>query len=260
LRNCKAKTQKRNETQEIYIPPGPRLGDKVIEFNHVNKAFDDKMLIEDLSFSIPAGAIVGVIGGNGAGKSTLFKMITGQESPDSGTVELGDTVELAYVDQSRDALDGSRMVWAEVFDEQDMITVGNYSIPSRAYLGRFNFKGGDQQKFVKDLSGGERNRLHLAKTLKQGGNVLLLDEPTNDLDVETLRALEEALLAFPGTVLVISHDRWFLDRIATHILAYEGDSQATCFEGNYTEYEEDRKKRLGGEIIPTRVKYRRLAD
>jgi sulfate-transporting ATPase len=253
-------TQKRNETQEIYIPPGPRLGDKVIEFSQVNKAFDDKMLIEDLSFSIPAGAIVGVIGGNGAGKSTLFKMITGQESPDSGTVELGDTVELAYVDQSRDALDGSKTVWAEVSDEQDMITVGNYSIPSRAYLGRFNFKGGDQQKFVKDLSGGERNRLHLAKTLKQGGNVLLLDEPTNDLDVETLRALEEALLAFPGTVLVISHDRWFLDRIATHILAYEGDSQATFFEGNYTEYEEDRKKRLGGEIIPTRVKYRRLAD
>ena len=253
-------TQKRNETQEIYIPPGPRLGDKVIEFSHVNKAFDDKMLIEDLSFSIPAGAIVGVIGGNGAGKSTLFKMITGQESPDSGTVEIGDTVELAYVDQSRDALDGSKTVWAEVSDEQDMITVGNYSIPSRAYLGRFNFKGGDQQKFVKDLSGGERNRLHLAKTLKQGGNVLLLDEPTNDLDVETLRALEEALLAFPGTVLVISHDRWFLDRIATHILAYEGDSQVTFFEGNYTEYEDDRKKHLGGEIIPTRVKYRRLAD
>lgn len=253
-------TQKRNETQEIYIPPGPRLGDKVIEFSQVNKAFDDKMLIDDLSFSVPAGAIVGVIGGNGAGKSTLFKMITGQESPDSGTVELGDTVELAYVDQSRDALDGSKTVWAEVSDEQDMITVGNYSIPSRAYLGRFNFKGGDQQKFVKDLSGGERNRLHLAKTLKQGGNVLLLDEPTNDLDVETLRALEEALLAFPGTVLVISHDRWFLDRIATHILAYEGDSQAIFFEGNYTEYEVDRKKRLGGEIIPTRVKYRRLAD
>ena len=253
-------TQKRNETQEIYIPPGPRLGDKVIEFSHVNKAFDDKMLIEDLSFSLPAGAIVGVIGGNGAGKSTLFKMITGQESPDSGSVELGDTVELAYVDQSRDSLDGSKTVWAEVSGEQDIITVGNYSIPSRAYLGRFNFKGGDQQKFVKDLSGGERNRLHLAKTLKQGGNVLLLDEPTNDLDVETLRALEEALLTFPGTVLVISHDRWFLDRIATHILAYEGDSQATFFEGNYTEYEEDRKKRLGGEIIPTRVKYRRLAD
>ena len=253
-------TQKRNETQEIYIPPGPRLGDKVIEFSHVNKAFDDKMLIEDLSFSVPAGAIVGVIGGNGAGKSTLFKMITGHESPDSGSVELGDTVELAYVDQSRDSLDGSKTVWAEVSGEQDIITVGNYSIPSRAYLGRFNFKGGDQQKFVKDLSGGERNRLHLAKTLKQGGNVLLLDEPTNDLDVETLRALEEALLTFPGTVLVISHDRWFLDRIATHILAYEGDSQATFFEGNYTEYEEDRKKRLGGEIIPTRVKYRRLAD
>ena len=253
-------TQKRNETQEIYIPPGPRLGDKVIEFSHVNKAFDDNMLIEDLSFSVPAGAIVGVIGGNGAGKSTLFKMITGPESPDSGTIELGETVELAYVDQSRDALDGSKTVWAEVSDEQDMITVGNYSIPSRAYLGRFNFKGGDQQKFVQDLSGGERNRLHLSKTLKQGGNVLLLDEPTNDLDVETLRALEEALLAFPGTVLVISHDRWFLDRIATHILAYEGDSQTIFLEGNYTEYEEDRKKRLGGEIIPTRVKYRRLAD
>ena len=253
-------TQKRNETQEIYIPPGPRLGDKVIEFSQVSKAFDDKMLIDDLSFAVPAGAIVGVIGGNGAGKSTLFKIITGQESPDSGTVEVGDTVQLAYVDQSRDTLDGSKTVWAEVSDEQDIINVGNYSIPSRAYLGRFNFKGGDQQKFVKDLSGGERNRLHLSKTLKQGGNVLLLDEPTNDLDVETLRALEEALLVFPGTVLVISHDRWFLDRIATHILAYEGDSQATFFEGNYSEYEEDRKKRLGGEIIPTRVKYRRLAD
>ena len=253
-------TQKRNETQEIYIPPGPRLGDKVIEFNHVNKAFEDKMLIDDLSFSVPAGAIVGVIGGNGAGKSTLFKMIIGQEAPDSGTVELGDTVQLAFVDQSRDTLDGSKTVWAEVSDEQDNITVGNYTIPSRAYLGRFNFKGGDQQKFVKDLSGGERNRLHLAKTLKQGGNVLLLDEPTNDLDVETLRALEEALLAFPGTVMVISHDRWFLDRIATHILAYEGESQVTFFEGNYSEYEDDRKKRLGGDMIPTRVKYRRLAD
>ncbi|MDB2413227.1 energy-dependent translational throttle protein EttA [Litoricolaceae bacterium] len=253
-------TQKRNETQEIYIPPGPRLGDKVIEFNHVNKAFDNKMLIDDLSFSVPAGAIVGVIGGNGAGKSTLFKMIIGQETPDSGTVELGDTVQLAFVDQSRDTLDGSKTVWAEVSDEQDNITVGNYTIPSRAYLGRFNFKGGDQQKFVKDLSGGERNRLHLAKTLKQGGNVLLLDEPTNDLDVETLRALEEALLAFPGTVMVISHDRWFLDRIATHILAYEGESQITFFEGNYSEYEDDRKKRLGGDMIPTRVKYRRLAD
>ncbi|MDC0378953.1 energy-dependent translational throttle protein EttA [Litorivicinus sp.] len=253
-------TQKRNETQEIYIPPGPRLGDKVIEFNHVNKAFDDKMLIDDLSFSVPAGAIVGVIGGNGAGKSTLFKMIIGQETPDSGTVELGDTVQLAFVDQSRDTLDGSKTVWAEVSDEQDNITVGNYTIPSRAYLGRFNFKGGDQQKFVKDLSGGERNRLHLAKTLKQGGNVLLLDEPTNDLDVETLRALEEALLTFPGTVMVISHDRWFLDRIATHILAYEGESQVTFFEGNYSEYEDDRKKRLGGDMIPTRVKYRRLAD
>ena len=253
-------TQKRNETQEIYIPPGPRLGDKVIEFSQVSKAFDDNVLIDNLSFAVPAGAIVGVIGGNGAGKSTLFKIITGQETPDSGTVEIGDTVQLAYVDQSRDTLDGSKTVWAEVSDEQDIINVGNYSIPSRAYLGRFNFKGGDQQKFVKDLSGGERNRLHLSKTLKQGGNVLLLDEPTNDLDVETLRALEEALLVFPGTVLVISHDRWFLDRIATHILAYEGDSQAIFFEGNYSEYEEDRKKRLGGDIIPTRVKYRRLAS
>ena len=253
-------TQKRNETQEIYIPPGPRLGDKVIEFSQVSKAFDDNVLIDNLSFAVPAGAIVGVIGGNGAGKSTLFKIITGQETPDSGTVEIGDTVNLAYVDQSRDTLDGSKTVWAEVSDEQDIINVGNYSIPSRAYLGRFNFKGGDQQKFVKDLSGGERNRLHLSKTLKQGGNVLLLDEPTNDLDVETLRALEEALLVFPGTVLVISHDRWFLDRIATHILAYEGDSQAIFFEGNYSEYEEDRKKRLGGDIIPTRVKYRRLAS
>ena len=252
--------QKRNETQEIYIPPGPRLGDKVIEFDHVSKSFDGRLLIDDLSMSIPAGAIVVIIGGNGAGKSTLFKMITGQETPDSGSVTIGDTVELAYVDQSRDSLDGKKSVWEEISDGQDIITVGNYSIPSRAYLGRFNFKGGDQQKFVKDLSGGERNRLHLAKTLKQGGNVLLLDEPTNDLDVETLRALEEALLGFPGTVMVISHDRWFLDRIATHIMAYEGDSQVMLFEGNYTEYEEDRKKRLGGEIIPTRVRYRRLAD
>ena len=239
-------TQKRNETQEIYIPPGPRLGDKVIEFRQVSKAFDDKMLIDDLSFAVPAGAIVGVIGGNGAGKSTLFKIITGQETPDSGTVEVGDTVQMAYVDQSRDTLDGSKTVWAEVSDEQDIINVGNYSIPSRAYLGRFNFKGGDQQKFVKDLSGGERNRLHLSKTLKQGGNVLLLDEPTNDLDVETLRALEEALLVFrdcPSDLarpLVSGPNRY------THILAYEGDSQATFFEGNYSEYEEERKKRLGG--------------
>ncbi len=253
-------TQKRNETQEIYIPPGPRLGDKVIEVEGVSKSFEGRLLIDNLTCSIPAGAIVGIIGGNGAGKSTLFKMITGVETPDAGSVTLGDTVKLAYVDQSRDALDGKKTVWEEVSDGQDIITVGNYSVPSRAYLGRFNFKGGDQQKFVKDLSGGERNRLHLANTLKQGGNVLLLDEPTNDLDVETLRALEEALLSFPGTVMVISHDRWFLDRIATHILAYEGDSQVTFFEGNYTEYEEDRKKRLGGEIVPTRVRYRKLAD
>ena len=253
-------TQKRNETQEIYIPPGPRLGDKVIEFRNVEKTFDKKVLMSDLSFSIPTGAIVGIIGGNGAGKSTLFKIISGQEVPDLGSVELGDTVRIAYVDQSRDALRDDKTVWQEVSDEQDVITVGNYTIPSRAYLGRFNFKGGDQQKFVKNLSGGERNRLHLAKTLKQGGNVLLLDEPTNDLDVETLRALEEALLVFPGTVLVISHDRWFLDRIATHILAYEGDSEVILFEGNYAEYEEDRKRRRGGETIPTRVKYRKLAD
>lgn len=253
-------SQKRNETQEIYIPPGPRLGDKVIVFKDVAKSFEHKMLFEGLSLQVPAGAIVGIIGGNGAGKSTLFKLITGQETADGGEIEIGDTVQLAYVDQSRDALEGKHTVWEEISDGQDIITVGNYSIPSRAYLGRFNFKGGDQQKFVKDLSGGERNRLHLAKTLKEGGNVLLLDEPTNDLDVETLRALEEALLAFPGTILVISHDRWFLDRIATHILAYEGDSQVTFFEGNYTEYEEDRKKRLGGDIIPTRVRHRKLAD
>ena len=223
-------------------------------------AYDGKPALENVSLTLTPGSLTALVGSNGAGKSTLFKMIIGQETPDSGTVELGDTVQLAFVDQSRDTLDGSKTVWAEVSDEQDNITVGNYTIPSRAYLGRFNFKGGDQQKFVKDLSGGERNRLHLAKTLKQGGNVLLLDEPTNDLDVETLRALEEALLAFPGTVMVISHDRWFLDRIATHILAYEGESQVTFFEGNYSEYEDDRKKRLGGDMIPTRVKYRRLAD
>ena len=252
-------TQARNETQEIYIPPGPRLGEKVIELHGVSKSYGDKQLFEDLSFSIPQGAIVGVIGGNGAGKSTLFKLITGQEQPDTGEVVVGETVKLGYVDQSRDTLDGSKTVWEEVSDGLDQITVGNYQISSRAYLGRFNFKGQDQQKWVKDLSGGERNRLHLANTLKQGGNVLLLDEPTNDLDVETLRALEEAVLAFPGVVVMISHDRWFLDRISSHILAYEGDSTVSFFEGNYTEYEADRKKRLG-DIQPTRVKYKKLGN
>ena len=252
--------QTRNETQEIYIPPGPRLGDNVISLENVSKSYGDKLLVDDLSFTVPPGAIVGVIGGNGAGKSTLFKMIAGKEQPDSGTVKVGETVQLAYVDQMR-TLDGTKTVWEEISDNQDFITVGNYKVSSRAYAGRFNFKGGDQQKFVKDLSGGERNRLHLAKLLKEGGNVLLLDEPTNDLDVETLRALEEALLAFPGCAVVISHDRWFLDRIATHILAYEGESKAVFFEGNYTEYEEDLKKRLGDSgAQPTRVHYKKLAD
>ena len=252
-------TQARNETQEIYIPPGPRLGENVIELNGVSKSYGDKQLFEDLSFRVPQGAIVGVIGGNGAGKSTLFKLITGDEQPDTGTVTVGETVKLGYVDQSRDSLDGDKTVWEEVSGGSDLIKVGNYEISSRAYLGRFNFKGQDQQKWVKDLSGGERNRLHLANTLKQGGNVLLLDEPTNDLDVETLRALEEAVLAFPGVVIMISHDRWFLDRISTHILAYEGESKVTFFEGNYTEYEADRKKRLG-DLQPTRVKYKKLGD
>lgn len=251
--------QKRNETQELYIPPGPRLGDMVIEMENVTKSFGDRLLIDNLSFSVPKGAIVGIIGPNGAGKSTFFKMIMGKESPDAGTIRIGETVQLAYVDQSRDALDGSKTVWQELSDGQDIITVGNFQIPSRAYVGRFNFKGTDQQKFVKDLSGGERNRVHLAKLLRSGGNVLLLDEPTNDLDVETLRALEEALLTFPGCALVISHDRWFLDRIATHILAFEGDSTVTWFTGNYNEYETDRLKRLGDQAKqPHRIKYKRL--
>lgn len=250
--------QKRNETQEIYIPPGPRLGDKVIELNNVTKSYGDKLLFEDLSLSIPAGAIVGIVGANGAGKSTLFRMISGEEQPDKGEIEIGSTVELAYVNQSRD-LDGSKTVFEEISDGADMITVGNYQTPSRAYCGRFNFKGSDQQKFVKDLSGGERNRLHMAKLLKEGGNVLLLDEPTNDLDVETLRALEEALLAFPGSAVVISHDRWFLDRICTHIIAYEGDSNVVFFEGNYTEYAEDYFKRFGKDHQPERIKYRRIS-
>ncbi len=249
--------QERNETQEIYIPPGPRLGDKVIEINNVSKAYGDKLLIESMNVSIPQGAIVGVIGGNGAGKSTLFKMIAGEEKPDSGEVVLGSTVKLAYVDQMRE-LDGNNTVWQELSDGQDIITIGNYQTSSRAYCGRFNFKGSDPQKRVGDLSGGERNRLHLAKLLKEGGNVLLLDEPTNDLDVETLRALEEALLAFPGCAVVISHDRWFLDRVCTHMLAYEGDSQVTFFDGNYTEYAEDFKKRFGKDHQPERIKYKRI--
>lgn len=251
--------QKRSETNEIYIPPGPRLGDKVIEFNNVSKGYGDRLLIDNLTFSIPKGAIVGVIGGNGAGKSTLFRMIMGTEQPDSGTIEIGETVKLACVDQSRDNLQGDKTVWQQISDGLDIIQIGSYEVPSRAYVGRFNFKGTDQQKFVKDLSGGERGRLHLALTLKQGGNVLLLDEPSNDLDVETLRALEEALLDFPGTAVIISHDRWFLDRICTHILAYEDDSQVTFFAGNYTEYEEDRKKRLGDAATqPHRVRYKRI--
>ena len=252
--------QKRSETNEIYIPAGPRLGDKVIELHNVTKSYGDRVLIDDLSLSIPKGAIVGVIGGNGAGKSTLFRMITGKEQPDSGEIVIGDTVQIASVDQSRDELDGKKTVWEQVSEGFDMITVGSYEVPSRGYVGRFNFKGADQQKFVKDLSGGERGRLHLALTLKQGANVLLLDEPSNDLDVETLRALEEALLDFPGSAIVISHDRWFLDRIATHILSYEDDAQVVFFEGNYTEFEADRKKRLGEAAAqPHRVRYKKLA-
>lgn len=252
-------TQKRNETMEIYIPPGPRLGDNVISVDHVSKKFNDKLLFDDLSFTIPAGSIVGVIGGNGAGKSTLFKLISGVEKPDQGEVNIGQTVEIAFVEQSRD-LDNNNTVWEEVSEGNDMIQIGNYQTPSRAYVSRFNFRGNDQQKKVNELSGGERNRLHLAKLLKQGANVLLLDEPTNDLDVETLRALEEAILAFPGCAVVISHDRWFLDRIATHILAFEGDSEVIWFEGNYTEYEDDFKKRKGEQAkAPTRMNYKKLA-
>ena len=251
--------QKRNETNELYIPPGPRLGDKVIEADGVSKSFDGRLLYENLSFRMPPGSIVGIIGGNGAGKSTLFRMIAGLDKPDSGTIDVGETVHLAYVDQMRD-LDGNKTVWEELSDGQDIIQVGNYQTPSRAYVGRFNFKGSDQQKRVGDLSGGERNRLHLAKLLKEGGNVLLLDEPTNDLDVETLRALEEAILNFPGAAMVISHDRWFLDRVATHILAFEGDSQVVFFEGNFSEYDEDHKKRKGDSaMVPERMKYKKLA-
>jgi sulfate-transporting ATPase len=252
-----AEYQKRNETQEIFIPAGERLGDQVIEFDGVSKAFKDRLLIDNLSFSIPAGAIVGIIGPNGAGKSTLFKMITGKEQPDSGEVKIGQTVNMAYVDQSRDDLSNDKTVFDEISGGSDILTVGRYETPSRAYIGRFNFKGGDQQKIVGQLSGGERGRLHLAKTLISGGNVLLLDEPSNDLDVETLRALEDALLEFAGCVLVISHDRWFLDRIATHILAAEGESQWTFFNGNYQEYEADKRKRLGEEgAKPKRIRYK----
>jgi ATP-binding cassette ChvD family protein len=250
--------QTRNETNEIYIPPGPRLGDKVIEFDKVCKSFGDELLMDNLSFSVPKGAIVGIVGGNGAGKSTLFRMIAGTEQPDSGTITLGETVELAFVEQSRENLDDSKTVWEAVSDGSDILQIGNYEVPSRAYVGRFNFKGSDQQKRVGDLSGGERGRLHLANTLKQGANVLLLDEPSNDLDIETLRALEEAIQTFPGCVMVISHDRWFLDRVATHILAYEGDSDIVFFEGDYTEYHEDFIKRKGQDAQPTRMKYKRL--
>ena len=251
--------QKRSETQDIYIPPGPRLGDVVAEAIDLSKAFDDKLLIDKLNFNLPPGGIVGIIGANGAGKTTLFRMLTGAEKPDSGELRIGDTVQLAHVDQSRDSLNDDKTVWEEISDGQDTITIGNYETPSRAYCGRFNFKGPDQQKRIGDLSGGERNRVHLAKLLRSGGNVLLLDEPTNDLDVETLRALEEALLTFPGCAVVISHDRWFLDRIATHMLSFEGDSHVEWFEGNYADYEADRHRRLGTDADqPQRIKYRKL--
>ncbi len=251
--------QRRNETNEIYIPPGPRLGDLVIEATGLSKGFGDRLLIDDLSFSLPRGGIVGIIGPNGAGKTTLFRMLAGQETPDNGDIRFGDSVELAYVDQSRAALSDDKTVWEEISDGQDIIRIGNYETPSRAYVGRFNFKGADQQKHVGSLSGGERNRVHLAKLLRSGGNVLLLDEPTNDLDVETLRALEEALLTFPGCAAVISHDRWFLDRIATHILAFEGNSEVVWFEGNYQAYEEDFHRRRGDEAAqPHRLRYKPL--
>ena len=251
--------QQRNETAEIYIPPGPRLGNKVIEVNNISKSFGDRLLYENLSFVVPPMAIVGIIGPNGAGKTTLFNMITGKDMPDSGSVELGESVKVAYVGQVRDELDDNKTVWEEVSDGLDMITVGEYTTPSRAYIGRFNFKGQDQQKRVGSLSGGERNRLQLAKTLKQGANVLLLDEPSNDLDVETLRALEEAVEVFPGTVMVVSHDRWFLDRIATHILAFEEEGPV-WFDGNYSEYEAYRKKQLGDDATPKRVKHRKIGN
>jgi sulfate-transporting ATPase len=253
--------QKRNETQSLYIPPGERLAEKVIKLENVSKKFEDKLLFENLSLTIPRGAIVGIIGPNGAGKTTLFRLLTQEEQPDSGMIEVGETVELGYVNQSRDSLNDNHTIWEEIADGLDNIIVGQFSMPSRAYVGRFNFKGSDQQKYIGNLSGGERNRVHLAKLLRKGANVLLLDEPTNDLDVETLRALEEALLNFPGCALVISHDRWFLDRVATHILAYEGDSKVTFFEGSYTEYEADRIARVGGDLSqPTRIKYKKLEE
>jgi len=250
--------QKRCETNEIYIPPGPRLGDQVLEFNNVSKSFDDNNLINDLSFNIPKGAVIGVIGGNGAGKSTLFRMIVGTEKPDNGDIRIGETVNIAFVEQSREKLDNHKTVWEAISDGLDNLTIGNYEISSRAYVGRFNFKGTDQQKRVGDLSGGERGRLHLANTLKQGANVLLLDEPSNDLDVETLRALEEAILAFPGCILVISHDRWFLDRIATHILAFEDDGEINFYEGNFAEYHADFIQRKGENAQPKRIRYKRF--
>lgn len=253
--------QKRNETNEIYIPPGERLGDLVLEGEKISKSFGDRILIENLDFVLPKGGVLGIIGPNGAGKSTFLKMITGQEEPDGGTIRIGETVQMAYVDQMRDDLNANNSVWQEISDGHDIMQVGSFQMPSRAYVGRFNFKGTDQQKKMAQLSGGERNRVHLAKLLKSGGNVLLLDEPSNDLDVETLRALEEAILNFPGCAIVISHDRWFLDRICTHLMAFEGDSQITFFEGNYSDYEADRKRRLGDEANrPSRIKYRRLKD
>ena len=252
--------QKRNETNELYIPPGARLGDLVIEATDLRKSYGDRLLIDSLSMNVPAGAVVGIIGANGAGKTTLFRMLTGQEQPDGGSIRIGDTVSFAYVDQMRDALDPAKTVYEEISDGQDILQIGQYQTPARGYVGRFNFSGQDQQKRIGELSGGERNRVHLAKLLRAGGNVLLLDEPTNDLDIETLRALEEAILTFPGCVLVISHDRWFLDRIATHILAFEGDSQVTWFAGNYQEYEADRKRRLGNDAEqPQRIKYKPLS-
>ena len=250
--------QKRAETSEIYIPPGPRLGDVVIEAKNITKYFGDKVLYEDLNFSLPPGGIVGIVGPNGAGKTTLFRMMTAEEEPTSGEFKVGETVKVAYVDQSRDSLDGKKNVWEEISDGLDVMNINGYEVQSRRYVGKFNFKGTDQQKRINELSGGERNRVHLAKVLASGGNLLLLDEPTNDLDVETLRALEEALLNFPGCAVVISHDRWFLDRIATHILAFEGESQVTWYEGNYSDYEEDYKRRFGDSIKPQRMKYKRL--
>jgi ATP-binding cassette ChvD family protein len=251
--------QTRQETQEIYIPPGPRLGDLVIEINHLRKSFGDRLLIDDLSFQVPPGAIVGIIGPNGAGKTTLFRMLTGQEKPDSGEIRIGDTVQIAAVDQSRQSLDDTKTVWAEISGGEDIIRIGKYETPSRAYCGRFNFKGTQQQQLIGELSGGERNRVHLAKVLKEGGNVLLLDEPTNDLDVETLRAMEEGLLEFPGCAIVISHDRWFLDRIATHILAFEGNSQVVWFQGNYADYAADLRRRIGDDAAnPHRIRYKPL--